>query len=210
MTQLLVILLAVWSMQVALAQPVPDSAASMDAPSSRHALERSRIRIERSVLESQFATENTACYAKFWVNSCLDGARARHNEKLADLRRQEISINEQERKLKGAEQIRKTEEKASPQKQQQAADQRAASAAAFEARIAKQKEKAESRPTPKPALHSEPKSGAQGAAKQAAAARALEKSTERQAAARLRQERLQADQQKKTKPASKPLPVPGL
>ena len=44
---------------------------------------------------------------------------------MADLRRQEILLNDEERKIKGAEQIRITEEKASPEKQQEAIDRSA-------------------------------------------------------------------------------------
>jgi len=77
--------------------------------------ERSRITAERKVVEDHFKQEETACYQKFAVNDCINASRVVRREKLADLRRQEISLNDAERKRKGAEQIRRMEEKDSNQ-----------------------------------------------------------------------------------------------
>ena len=67
--------------------------------------ERLRISKERAVLEAGFHREDVACYQKFMVNNCLDEVKIRRQEALTDLRRQEISIDDQERKAKGAEQL---------------------------------------------------------------------------------------------------------
>lgn len=73
--------------------------------------ERKRIGIERQQAEDKFNREQVVCYQKFAVNDCIDAARAVRRATLADLRRQEISLNDAERKRKGAEQIRRMEEK---------------------------------------------------------------------------------------------------
>ena len=102
------------------------------------AAERTRIATERSMLEAGFLTEDAACYKRFFVNNCLDGVNSRRREALAGLRKQEISLNEQERKLRGAEQIRQIEEKASAESQQQEADRRAKAAVDFQSRQVEQ------------------------------------------------------------------------
>ncbi len=92
--------------------------------------ERSRIAAERARVQADFAVEDNACYKRFWVNVCLDEVKRRRLDQLADLRRQEVALNDQERKAKGAEQLQKIEEKstlADQQAQAQAqADTRAA------------------------------------------------------------------------------------
>ena len=87
--------------------------------------QRLRIASERAVLESAFSAQESACYQKFMVNDCLDMARLRRANGLADLRRQEILLDDAQRKSKGAAQVQKTEDKAAPEKQQEAADKRA-------------------------------------------------------------------------------------
>lgn len=73
--------------------------------------ERSRIAAERTRVQAGFAVEDNACYKRFWVNDCLDEVKGRRLDQLADLRRQEVALNDQERKAKGAEQLQKIEEK---------------------------------------------------------------------------------------------------
>ena len=87
--------------------------------------ERLRISAERAKLEAAFAQEDSACYKRFWVNSCLDEVKARRSDALSDLRRQEIVLNDEARKAKAAEQLLKIEDKSSPEKLQQEADKRA-------------------------------------------------------------------------------------
>jgi colicin import membrane protein len=83
-----------------------------DAPTSSEQ-ERTRIRAEKSLIENAFMDEERDCYQKFAVNDCLGRARVTRRDGLADLRRQELSINAQEARRRGAEQISKTEEKVS-------------------------------------------------------------------------------------------------
>ena len=75
--------------------------------------ERSRIASERAAAQAGFDSQNTACYKKFWVNDCLDDVKANRLLVMSDLRRQEVALNDQERKAKGAQQLQKLEEKAS-------------------------------------------------------------------------------------------------
>lgn len=86
--------------------------------------ERSRIASERQQVEARFKAEETACYQKFAVNDCIDAGRAERREKLADLRRQEISLNDAERKRKGAEQVQRMEDKQKDQVPPQPMQQR--------------------------------------------------------------------------------------
>jgi colicin import membrane protein len=89
------------------------------------AAERSRIAAERSRAQAGFAVEDGACYRRFWVNDCLDEVKARRLGVLSDLRRQEVALNDQERKAQGAEQLQKIEEKSTLASQQAQAESRA-------------------------------------------------------------------------------------
>lgn len=180
--------------------------------------ERLRISTERITLEAGFSREDTACYQKFLVNRCLDEVKIRRSEALADLRRQEISINDQERKARGAEQIQKTEDKASTEKQQQEADKRAEALRDFAARTARETEKNAARA----AITSNEKANSEAAAarvkgaqdkqagrnvKQAASAEEVKKYNERLEKARDRQARIARDKASQTKAPASPLPV---
>ena len=72
--------------------------------------ERQRIAAERQQIEQRFAAEEAVCFQKFAVNDCRDASRARRRTDLADLRRQEILLNDAERKRKGAEQLQRMEQ----------------------------------------------------------------------------------------------------
>jgi hypothetical protein len=101
----------------AVAQP------AAEVPAVGRDTEKAQISAERTRLEAGFKAEEAACYRRFLVNACLGEIRPRRAETMAELRRQEISINEAERKAKGADQIQKIEEKSSGERQQQRADQ---------------------------------------------------------------------------------------
>jgi hypothetical protein len=75
------------------------------------AAQRARIAAERAQVESRLRTEEKDCYGRFAVNDCLNAAKARRREAMADLRRQEISLNDADRKRKGAERQRAIEER---------------------------------------------------------------------------------------------------
>ena len=75
--------------------------------------QRLRIAAERASLQASFDLQSAACYKKFWVNNCLDDLKAERLGVMSDLRRQEVALNDLERKAKGAEQLQKLDEKAS-------------------------------------------------------------------------------------------------
>jgi colicin import membrane protein len=194
---------------------VPEAAGAMDAINAG----RTRIADERTRLEAGFLAEDTACYKRFAVNKCLAEVNSRRREAMADLRRQEISLNDEERKMKGAEQLRKTEEKASLEKQQEAAERRAKAARDYQERVEKDRQKQEDRGTAK----ANEKSNADASAdrlrasqqkaqgrtdKQSAAAEEARKYAEHQKEANERRAQHEADKLKRVKPPSKSLPVP--
>ena len=90
-----------------------------DAGQLERTAERSRITAERQKLEADFKAAEAVCYRKFFANSCREKLLPPYRERLADLRRQDILINEVERKNSAADQLLKTEEKLKLQQQQQ-------------------------------------------------------------------------------------------
>ena len=188
------------------------SAANRDA-------ERLRISADRARLEAAFALEDAACYKRFLVNNCLDEVNVRRRDALADLRRQEILLNDQARKAKAAEQLQKTEDKTAPEKLQQEADKRAQAVKDLEDKTAREKqknadrealqagEKAKSAATADRIKSNQDKAAGR-AAKQAAAAEELKKYNERQEQARERQARYARDKASQTKAPAQPLPAP--
>ena len=181
--------------------------------------ERTRIAAERVRLESGFLTEDAACYQRFFVNSCLDEVNTRRRETLAALRTQEIQLNEQERKLRGAEQIRRIEEKASAESQQQQADQRAKAASNDQSRLNGQKEKQQSRTKAEAAEQANSQARAEKlrasqqkmqarSDRQAAEAAETARYEARQKEAEARRAQNAREQLQRAKPTGKPLPLP--
>jgi colicin import membrane protein len=181
--------------------------------------ERLRIITERAKLEAAFALEDTACYKRFLVNNCLDEVKVRRRDALADLRRQEIVLNDEARKARAAEQILKIESKSAPEKLQEEADKRAQALKDFDERLARDKQKTADRE----ALQAGEKAKADAAAgrikgnqdkeagrtaKQAAAAEELRKYNERQEQAKERQARNARDKASQAKAPANPLPAP--
>ena len=182
-------------------------------------VERERISAERSRLEATFTREDSACYKRFLVNNCLAEVKIRRRDALADLRRQEIVLNDEARKAKGAEQLQKIEEKSSPEKLQLEADKKAQALKDFADTMARDKQKNADRI----ALQAEEKANAEAAAsrvknnqdkqvratsKQAATTEERRKYNERQAQAKERQARYARDKADQTKTPAQPLPVP--
>lgn len=196
--------------------------AQTPAPAAKSGLidaERTRISAERSRLEAGFLAEDAACYKKFAVNSCLGDVNVRRRQAIADLRRQEILLNDEERRRRGAEQIRKTEGKSSPEKQKEAAERRAKSLQDYQSRLDGEKSKRDERAV----IESGEKASSDARAerlkenrekvqaridKQAAAAEQAKKFNERQLRAEERRAKHEADRLKRTKPTAKSLPLP--
>lgn len=83
--------------------------------------QRTRIQGERNKAQSIFEGNEVQCYQRFAVNDCLKDARNLRRDALADLRRQELSLNSAQAKRKGADTIRRLEERSSLGEQQQEA-----------------------------------------------------------------------------------------
>jgi len=76
-------------------------------------VERSRIERERAAEMLRQQQVESACYQRFAVNDCLLESRVKHREVMADLKRQEIALNDRERRLRSSEQLRRIEDKVS-------------------------------------------------------------------------------------------------
>ena len=107
--------------------------------------ERSRIQEDRTRLDALFMQAQVVCYQKFAVENCLSGSRLMRREALADLRRQEISLNAAQARLKGAEQLSRVDSKSSTQADLDDAAQRTATQEKQQARLADAEAKAANR-----------------------------------------------------------------
>lgn len=81
---------------------------------------RARIKDEQAQIRSRAATEEAACYQRFAVNDCLQAVRARQRQALGELRREEVALNDAERRKKSEERRRRLEEKEEKEKAREA------------------------------------------------------------------------------------------
>lgn len=192
--------------------PVNVNAADIDA-------QRGAIAAERNRLEAGFLSEDAVCHKKFAVNSCLEGVNARRSAVMADLKRQEIMLNDAQRKSKAEQQIRKTREKSSPENLKQDSDRRTQSVEDFRGRQEREqqnaqrqnaavKNEASARDANAARLANHEKKNQARAEKQSTGIEEARKFNERQIQAQERRAQHEADQGKRTKPASKSLPLP--
>lgn len=87
------------------------AAASAQAP-DEVAAARERISSGRNAAEAEYAVREKACYQRFAVNDCVQAARTERRATLAELRREEITLNDAERRRKAAERLRSLQERA--------------------------------------------------------------------------------------------------
>lgn len=183
--------------------------------------ERARISEERGRVEARFAAEEKACYAKFGVNDCLQEARTRRREVLADLRRQEVSLNDADRRRRGAERLNDLEKRSSAARQEQAAARQAKALDDQKEREQRQADKAAKRQqagAPDPA---DPAAAGRTTDRRARPLRNQPKATtpldtqanaqafeERRVEAQERKAKAEKKLAERTKPAAKPLPLP--
>ena len=181
--------------------------------------QRAAIAAERGRLEAGFLSEDAACYKKFAVNNCLENVNARRRAIMADLRRQEILLNDEQRKSKAEQQIRKSQEKSSLENLQQDSDRRAKATEDFWGLQGREQENAQrrnaavaketaARDAHAARLENHEKKNQMRVEKQANAVEEAKKFKERQAQAQQRLVQHEADQAKRVKPALKPLPLP--
>lgn len=182
-------------------------------------VERARVGAERARLEGEFTAEEAACYKKFMVFNCLDAIKPRRREAMAELRRQEVLLDEQDRKNRAAEQVRKMEDRVSVEKQQEAADRRASSLKDFDERVERDKQKNADRAAAKSSEKTNVDSAADRlkgnqqkatgrTTKQAESAEEVRKFNERQEKAKERLARHERDKLSRTGPPAKSLPQP--
>jgi len=184
------------------------------------AAEKARINAERNKAEATFKAEEKACYRKFAVNDCLKEARDKRRQVVTDLRRQEISINDAERKRKGAERLREIEEKKTAEKEAEDARKREKALAEQQGRDKRATEKAADRASaaasaPGKKASKEAQLGRRAESKAAAersrneeAAESVKKREEKLAEAKERKEKLAKRLAERKKAPAKPLPVP--
>ena len=178
--------------------------------------ERARIGAERAQAEARFSAQEAACYKHFGVNDCLKAARTERRELLSGLRRQELSLNEAERKRKSAGRLRAPDEVETQTRQEQAATRRdaalarqaqkeaqAVARAATAAKAPKDPKTAKAAKTPVPSA-----SRAAKAPSSHDTAKALQQSQQRQQEAKERRERVAKRQTEAAKSGVKPLPAP--
>ena len=213
-------LLAVWAcvLQITLAQSEDLTHHSNAALRSENS-ERTRIGAERAQAESVFLAKESDCYRKFLVNKCLDEIKVSRREVLGDLKRQEISLDAEIRRAKAADQIQKTEEKASLANQQEKEAKRVNALKNTESRlerernkqadrlILKSNEKLNQNDSMNRIKNSQEKISAQ-TAKQVGSAEEVKKFNDRQEKAKQRQARHDRDQLNQTQPIVKSLPLP--
>lgn len=199
-------------------------------------IERQRIAQERSSLKAQLAQQRQSCYQELAVNACLNEARDQHNEKTRDLKRQEVSLNDAQRKRAGADRLRAIEERNSPEAQLKQAQQRGTALESSAKREQQRQEREISRQakrnmatqtgsqtisqdmeTPKPeaklaapssALQPALPKPSQSAPDAANAERKRQNAAQREKEAQERRARMQDREAKRKKPLSAPLPTP--
>ena len=181
--------------------------------------QRAAIDAERSRLESGFLSEDAACHEKFAVNNCLENVNSKRRAIMADLKRQEILLNDAQRKSKAEQQIRKNQEKLSPENLQQDSQRRAQAVEDFRSRQGHDEENTRRLNSAVPnesaalqanasRLENHQKKIQMRAEKQANGMEEAKKFRERQTQAQERRAQHEADQANRLKPASKPLPLP--
>ncbi len=189
------------------------------APDSALNAQREHISAGRARAQARYASEEAACYQKFAVNDCLNAAKAARREVLADLRRQEISLNDAERKQRGAQQLQRIEDKSSPEKRQQAASQRERAqeehlgrqqraAEKFGDRAQKQAGESEKRRNYEGKQQAHLDKEAARASKASSAAAERSKYNEKLKDAQERKARREQDRAEARKPPASPLPTP--
>ncbi|WP_296448331.1 hypothetical protein [Rhodoferax sp. UBA5149] len=94
------------------------------APSLDIEGERDRIQAERAREEARYQTEEAACYARFSVTDCQREVRVRRRQVLDDLRRQDLILNDAERKRKALAQMERIQERSSAQPMEEGAGRR--------------------------------------------------------------------------------------
>lgn len=202
------------------AEPLPDEPVPAQASPSFTEVERARIERERSAEMLRQQQVESACYQRFAVNDCLLESRVKHREVMADLKRQEITLNDRERRLRSSEQLRRIEDKvSSPERdidlmnrQQQGVQKNtdaANTAAQKAADVANQaRERAERQAEQQRKLQQATEKAAERASKAAQASQEARRFQDKQQDAASHRQQVERDAKNSPGPRGKPLPVP--
>lgn len=184
------------------------------AQQAPEAQERARIGAERVRAQAVLDSELAACYQRFVVTSCVEDARRRHRLAVADLRRQETALNDQQRTRDAADQVRRLDERqrmrsgederlASSESASQAERDRRSASKAADRQVGESRASARARSQ----LPAPPSPGAAETRAARNATRATDEAT-REAQANERRRKRKAATQRRAKPPAMPLPVP--
>jgi hypothetical protein len=84
------------------------------------------LTLQREWADYRWKKTNTECYAKFFVNSCLEDARAKYRREIDPIRSQEVLLNENQRifkdQIKTQRDAQRAAERADPKRSQERAD----------------------------------------------------------------------------------------
>ena len=86
----------------------------------------SELSLQREWADYRWKKTNSECYAKFFVNSCLEDARAKYRREIDPIRSQEVLLNENQRifkdQIKTQRDAQRAAERADPKRSQERAD----------------------------------------------------------------------------------------
>lgn len=168
-------------------------------------VEQQRLHIHqmKAQQETRFAEEESACQAKFAVTDCVTDVRRRRRETMADLNRQEQSLNSRQRKAKGGDQLIRLEGKTAKQSDREVEP-------AFVIPEAARQPKNRKAPS-SPALPEAAAKGKASAVDNDAAYRSLQERKYNDKLQAAQEYRLKREKEQASKPVRKvqPLPVPG-
>ena len=116
-----------WLLGALLLSPLVGAQTAVTASSQEgHAAqERERIHSARQASEARFNEATRLCYQQFDVNSCLSKAQEVRRETEADLKRQELTLNDAQRLKQGAARHQEIEDKTNSEATQVRADKAA-------------------------------------------------------------------------------------
>jgi len=196
-----------WLLLVALFFPFGTSAQD-DAAQGLASVSAERARIE-SIRQQQTTVldaDERACQSRFAVTDCVNGVSARRREMLSELRRQEASLHDMERRQRGADQLKLSEEKAQENARRVADIEAASPAPSEEERKLQQAEKIGKHAKPTGAATSAPVTGKKEALDPQDSAKARADYARRQEAlAQRRQDRDKRLKERADAPASLPV-----
>lgn len=180
------------------------AAVAASAPLPSQSPNRAEVAAQRAAIEQRFAGETQACEQQFAVASCLEDVRQRRHAALAPLVKREHELAAEERRARAQAQAQRVHERDLNAAQDEGQRRERVVAAPLTAAPASPASHA-----PRALGASEAESRREQAEAQAAAARRREQLRQREQARRQRMADHEAREQRRTKPAAAPLPLPG-